>query len=166
MPKATNTSFLKQVYFTIFKISYFRFVKSPFFRWVKNVALKFISCLFFPLHHFIDDEFCCEHCLGFHRAGRRDVFTWKLILINSVIILLFAFQLHKYLFKLFVWVVSNVEVFEHLSGDLCRSASNARKLQFKEQHYVTVLLFNLEHIVGDRISNREMKVWTGQICFG
>ena len=108
MLKATNTSFLKQEYFTIFKISYLRFAKllfllpacrrlnkgnrrrlhaGNFFLWVKNLAL---SCLFFPLRYFIHDELCCEHCLGFHRAGGRDVFTWKLILINSVII-----QLHK-----------------------------------------------------------------------
>ena len=31
MLKATNTSFLKQEYFTIFKISYLRFAKSSFF---------------------------------------------------------------------------------------------------------------------------------------
>ena len=39
MLKATNTSFLKQEYFTIFKISYLRFAKSSFFHGLKTLHL-------------------------------------------------------------------------------------------------------------------------------
>ena len=41
---------------------------------------------------------------------------------------------------------------------ICAGLLTMRKASVRGATYVTVLLFNFEHIVGDRISHREMKV--------